>query len=238
MNSKSGTLALIPARAGSKGLPHKNVLPLLGKPLISWTIDSAIQSELVNMAVVSTDSEKIREISVGAGALVPFLRPVELASDHASSVDVALHAIDFFRQQRNIEFEYLVLLEPTSPIRNAGDIDMVIHKLQSGKSEIDAVVTIGNPDHHPHLLRKTAGNLLLPAFKSESNDARRQDLQEAYFPFGVAYAIKTDVLQKEKTFYPKRTGWQKINRDQQYEIDDQYDFMCVETIMKFREENK
>lgn len=234
MKKQLNSLALIPARSGSKGLPGKNIRPLLGKPLINWTIESSLGSKLVSATVVSTDSEEIRTISIQAGAEVPFLRPDVLSSDTASSVDVALHALDFYQNSLEIEFQNLVLLEPTSPIRNNGDIDAVISLLQANQSELDAIVTIGSASHHPELLKKTDGKYLLPVSRSESNTARRQDLQEAFFPFGVAYAIKSSVLRESRTFYPERTGWLKIERDQEYEIDDLCDFVCVEAIMGMR----
>lgn len=228
------TLVVIPARSGSKGLPGKNIRPLLGKPLIAWTIESALGSTEVDTVLVSTDSDEIRDIALEHGASAPFLRPDFLATDSATSVDVAIHALTYFREVEKIEFEYLVLLEPTSPIRNVGDVDSVISKLASNRSSFDAVVTVGRPNHHPSLLRKIDGDLLLPVEEGETNVARRQELEDVFFPFGVAYAVKTDALIAEQTFYPKKTSWHIINRDQEFEIDDLEDFVCVEAIMKMR----
>jgi len=115
-------LALIPARGGSKGLPGKNIKPLLGKPLIAWTIEQAKASKYVDRVVVSTDDDEIAEVAIRYGAEVPFLRPKELARDDSPTIDAILHALDFF-SDKGERFDLLALLEPTSPLRDSEDID-------------------------------------------------------------------------------------------------------------------
>ena len=116
MMNKMNVLALIPARGGSKGLPRKNLLPLCGRPLVQWSVDTALSCTAIDSVVVSTDDDEIASIAVTAGAEVPFLRPAYLAGDTASSVDVIIHALDFLESQGRL-FDLVLLLEPTSPLR-------------------------------------------------------------------------------------------------------------------------
>ena len=127
-------LGLIPARGGSKGLPRKNIRPLLGKPLIAWTIEQALASEYLDRVVVSTDDEKIAEISRKYGAKVPFMRPKESAADEARRIDVVLHAIDWMEKNDN-SYDLIMLLQPTSPLRTSEDIDKAIKLFISKKAD-------------------------------------------------------------------------------------------------------
>jgi len=117
-------LALIPARGGSKGLPRKNILPLSGKPLIAWTVEAAKNSKYIDNCIVSTDDIEIAECAEKYGAEIPFLRPPNLATDFTSSNDVILHAIENIHDN----YDLLVLLQPTSPLRTEYDIDNGIEK--------------------------------------------------------------------------------------------------------------
>jgi len=116
-------IAIIPARGGSKGLPNKNIKPLLGKPLINWTIEVAQRSKYFDNLIVSTDSESIAEVALSANCRVPFIRPSELATDHTPSSEVVLHVLDFY-EKKDQDYDILVLLEPTSPLRE--DSDMIL----------------------------------------------------------------------------------------------------------------
>lgn len=227
-------LAVIPARGGSKGLPGKNLRPLLGIPLIEWTIRAALKAAHVDKVVVSTDSLEIQNVSIAAGAEAPFLRPSEISGDTARTIDAVLHALEYFHDKTGENFEYVVLLEPTSPIREPEDIDSCIQTLISRASDFDAVITVGKAPHHPLLMKKASGGVLEPYFQTEFSESRRQDLGEAYFPFGVAYVVKVSVLMNEQTFYPRRQTYFEIQRHQGYEIDDLEDFVCVEAILNSR----
>jgi len=131
-------LALIPARGGSKGLPRKNIKPLLGKPLIAWTIEQSLASKYLDKVVVSTEDKEIAEISKKYGAEVPFIRPKELAKDDTPSIDVVLHAIDFLEKKEL--FNIIVLLQPTSPLRTISDIDNSIEFLFSKNAQ--AIISV------------------------------------------------------------------------------------------------
>jgi len=226
-------LAIIPARGGSKGLPEKNIKELCGKPLIVWSIKAGLESKHVDEVMVTTDSEEIASIARESGASVPFLRPDELASDTATSFDAVKHAIDFYKNERQRKFDYIVLLEPTSPLRERGDIDAMIEQIISMEDRFDAIVSLGEVHEHPSIMKKIMGQEIEPYCKELVMATRRQDNSIAYFPYGVAYIVKARTLLEEKSFYPNRTTHKMIKRYQCYEIDDIYDFLAIENIMKY-----
>lgn len=139
-------LAVIPARGGSKGVPHKNIRDLDGKPLIAYTIEAAIKSKVFDKIVVSTDSSEIAEIAQRYGAEVPFIRPKDLSGDFSSSDDVVLHAIDYFKRKGK-EFEYVCKLQPTSPLRNETHIMEAYQLLKDSNSNF--VVSVCECEHSP-----------------------------------------------------------------------------------------
>ena len=226
-------LAIIPARAGSKGLPRKNIKTICGKPLIAWSIQAGLASQYVDKVVVTTDSDEIAMIANEYGADTPFIRPAELASDLAATYDVVKHAIDFYSKELNFYFDYIVLLEPTSPLREKGDIDEMLEELVLKDSEFDAIVSLGAVHEHPSIMKKIIGNKMEAFRKDLIMPNRRQENEATYFPYGVAYIIKSTILIKERTFYPLRTTYKVVKRYQCYEIDDIYDFLSVESIMKY-----
>lgn len=226
-------IAIIPARGGSKGLPGKNIRLLNSKPLIAWSIEQALNSIYVDTVMVTTDDGHIAEIAGNFGAEVPFLRPIHLATDTANTYDVIRHTIDFYSNQKQY-FEYVLLLEPTSPLRQKNDIDRAIETLDENCHQYHSLVTLGEVSTHPCILKKfdESGLGIIPYVKDEKQTYRRQDNAPAYFPYGVAYLAKVNELLKENTFYMKQCMGMKIERSQCYEIDDLYDFLCVEAIMK------
>jgi CMP-N,N'-diacetyllegionaminic acid synthase len=227
-------IAIIPARGGSKGLPGKNIMPLCGKPLIAWSIEAGLQSKHLDTVMVTTDSEEIATVAKYHGAEVPFLRPPELALDHSTTFDAVKHTIDFYRAGFDKVFNYVVLLEPTSPLRESDDIDRMIEKLMQEEEHFDSIVSIGEVHEHPSIMKRIDGDVLIPYCEELELTTRRQDNQPAYFPYGVAYIIKTAVLLKEQTFYSARNTYYTIKRHQNYEVDDVYDFLAIESIMKYQ----
>lgn len=231
INGKAA-IAIIPARGGSKGLPGKNIRPLCGKPLLAWTVEKALKSQLLDTVLVSTDSPAIAEVAAQSGAAVPFLRPEALATDEAPTLAVVRHALEFYRTQEGREFDYVVLLEPTSPLREDGDIDAMLRALDAESDAFDAVVSVGRVNEHPSIMKRVVGNRMMPFFEDVVAATRRQDNVPAYFPYGVAYIVKTHTLVEEESFYPRRCRPYLIKRYQNYEIDDLYDFLCIEAVMK------
>lgn len=231
INGKS-VLALIPARGGSKGLPHKNIRPMCGKPLIAWSIEKAKLSKYLDMVLVTTDSQEIADIAKQYGAYAPFLRPPELATDQSSTYDAVRHALGYLKITEGKTFDYIVLLEPTSPLREDNDVDQMLERLIEASSDFDSIVSIGEIDEHPSIVRRLRGGRLEPFCSGLEQTTRRQDNEPAYFPYGVAYIAKTDVYLAEKTFYSQRCTYFLIKRYQNYEIDDIYGFLCAESVMK------
>lgn len=226
-------LGLIPARGGSKGLPGKNIRSLLGKPLIAWTIEQALACNYLDQVIVSTDDGEIAATAKKYGAEVPFMRPKELASDEARAVDVIFHALDFFKRQK-CHFDYVALLQPTSPLRTAEDIYESVKTLIDNENKADSLISVGELDHgHPHIVQKINNNgFLQPFCEITAVVTRRQELSEAYLPYGVIFLAKVEPLRRHETFYQERTLPFVIERWQHYEIDDLYDFMAAEMILK------
>jgi CMP-N,N'-diacetyllegionaminic acid synthase len=225
-------LAIIPARGGSKGLPKKNILPICGKPLVSWTIERANNSKYLDRVIVSTECKEIAMIAVGAGAEVPFFRPDELSTDNSPTIDVIEHVVHQLQTEQGVTYDYVFLLEPTSPLREESDIDSMIETLITKSSSFDSIVSIGEIDEHPSIVKRLKGEGIEPFCENITATTRRQDNEPAYFPYGVGYLAKTEVLLKERTFYSAKCTFYKIKKYQNYEIDDIYGFWCVENIMK------
>lgn len=231
-------LALIPARAGSKGLPGKNIKPLYGKPLISWSIDTALNSKYVDEVIVSTDSKEIAKLAELAGASVPFIRPETLATDTSTSVDVAIHALVELHSKRGQDFDYLILLEPTSPLRDSADIESMLEKLDANSNEYDGIISLGEVREHPAYMKRIEGKKFSNLLKDFSSTSRRQDNEPIYFPFGLAYIVKCKTLNNEKTFYPQNCTYFVISPEQCYEIDTIQDFLFIETLIKRKMETE
>jgi CMP-N,N'-diacetyllegionaminic acid synthase len=231
MIGKHSAVAIIPARGGSKGLPGKNIRAVCGKPLIAWSIEKAQRSRCLDEIVVSTDDPQIAQVAREYGAAVPFLRPAALATDVASTYDVIRHAVAHY-QAAGREFDYTVLLEPTSPLREDDDVDRMLAALDAQADQFDAIVSVGLVNEHPSVMKRLNGPRLEPFHPDLEQAARRQDRTHAYFPFGVAYIAKTTALLQQNTFYMQRCLAFTIKRYQNYEIDDLYDLLCVESVMR------
>jgi len=226
-------LAIIPARGGSKGLPKKNIRPLLGKPLIGWTIEQAKESKYIDEIFVSTDSQEIADVSGNFGIKVPFLRPPELAKDDSATSDAILHVLNELKNSGKT-YDYVALLEPTSPLRKDEDIDNALKKLIDDKNA-DGLVTVGLVHmEHPLIVKKIVNNFVKPYIDNCSTIYQRQQADKAYFPYGVIYISKVDIYIEKKSFYLENTISYEIERWQNYEIDDEIDFMIAEQILKLK----
>ena len=185
-------LGLIPARGGSKSIPRKNLVDLGGVPLIQWTIQAALGSNLERV-VVSTDDDEIAEISKSLGAEVPFKRPAELSSDLTLSIDVILHALDVLEE----EFDAVMLLQPTSPFRTPSDIDSAINIIDGASSVISVVPVDGT---HPARMKFIENGLLIdPPFAETTENMPRQELRPMFIRNGAIYLTRTPEI-RNRTF--------------------------------------
>lgn len=188
-------LALVPARGGSKRIPGKNIRPLDGKPLITWSIDCVRGLPGICDILVSTDDLSISEIAKAAGALVPWLRPAELAADTATSVDVAIHALDWYEEKHGV-VDGLLLLQPTSPFRTRETVIEALRRF-SGQS---AVIGVSPARTHPMWCFEIAGGTLLPVIKNIGMVTRSQDLPPVFEVNGAIYLVNPARLRKERKF--------------------------------------
>jgi CMP-N-acetylneuraminic acid synthetase len=190
-------LAIIPARGGSRGIRNKNIVKINGRSLIDYTIKSALKAKkngIVAKVVVSTDSEKIAKISKKLGASVPFLRPKSISGDKAKSVDVILHAIEYF-EKKGIFFNYIVLLQPTSPLRRLKDIKQSIDLCLKNKSDslISAYQKVGVSDS---IIYTRDNNLAVPVLADHNKGARRQESKNIFIRNGAIYMTSVEYLKK------------------------------------------
>ena len=229
-------MAIVPARGGSKGLPGKNIMPLNGKPLIGWTIGQAKASRYIDELFVSTDSPEIASVAGTFGAPVPTLRPAAISGDESPSSDFILHTLELFREQGR-HFDYILLLEPTSPLRKPDDIDRAIETLFRFNG-VDGIISVGEVHmEHPSIVKRIdQAGLLRPYQEAAPAVSHRQMLDKAYFPYGVLYMLRCNLFMETKTFYSGRIVPYIIERWQNYEIDDLYDFLCIEAILKHQME--
>ena len=180
-------LAIIPARAGSKGIKDKNIIDLNGKPLIAYSIEAAKKSKYINRIVVSTDGEQIAKVAKEWGADVPFLRPDYLASDTAKTIDAVVHCIETLKEMGD-EYDYVVLLQPTQPLRKAKHIDEAIEQLISSGEE--SLVSISKVKDHPILNRTLDNTGHVVNLLNTSSTQRRQDFPDYYKVNGAIYINK------------------------------------------------
>jgi N-acylneuraminate cytidylyltransferase/CMP-N,N'-diacetyllegionaminic acid synthase len=226
-------LGLILARGGSKGLPGKNIMPLRGKPLIGWTAAAARPSKYLDALAISTDSEEIAAVARGCGIETPFMRPAALAVDTATSIDAIIHALDWFRDAgRN--YDTLVLLEPTSPLRETSDIDGALEKLMAPGCRAVVSVCRAESVHPAFMYRLGEHGFLQPYAADQPGAARRQDIEALYFLEGTVYASRIDALRELRSFYHQWTIGIEVPKWKSPEIDDIVDFLHVEAIMKHR----
>jgi CMP-N-acetylneuraminic acid synthetase len=221
-------LALITARGGSKRLPGKNIRPLGGKPLIVWSIDVAKDSLEICDILVSTDDSAIAAVCEKAGAYVPWLRPAELAIDTASSVDVALHALDWYEAEKGA-VDGLLLLQPTSPFRTQATVQRGIELFS--QNDYQPVLGISPTHAHPMWAHKMEGDYLVPFMGEHGFRTRSQDLPSAYVVNGSFYLITPAVLRACRSFVGAKTIPLLIESPQEaVDIDTAWDWEIAEFI--------
>jgi N-acylneuraminate cytidylyltransferase len=189
-------LALIPARAGSKGVPRKNVRVVAGKPLIAWTIEQALASRNVTRTIVSTDDEEIARVAREHGAEVPFLRPAELAHDLSPDVDAFRHALEWLRHEEAYSPDFVVHLRPTGPVRDVARVDEAI-ELMLAHPEADSLRSVTRPAQTPYKMWRREGEYLRPLLEHEQPEfynLPRQALPEVWWQNGYVDIVRPEVV--------------------------------------------
>ena len=227
-------LGVIAARGGSKGLPGKNVRPLGGEPLIAHTIEAALACPALTRTVVSSDDAEILEAARAAGCPAPFVRPAELATDRSSTVDVALHALDWVEAHEPPRARRggAAARHRAPPAARATSASAIAALLDDPGAE--AVVAVTEPDYPPYWMLRIADRRLRWLFPEGGAVDHRQQLPAAYQPNGSIYALRTGVLRSQRTFYPRATAPYVMPREASVNIDSELDFEMAELLLARR----
>ena len=221
-------LGIIPARGGSKGILKKNIKILAGKPLIQFSIDAAKKSKLLTDFIISTDDNEIIRIASNLNCLAPFKRPKNLSTDQTLSIDVLKHAVCFMENLKKYKYDFVLMLQPTSPLRNHTDIDKSIKLLIQNKS--DSVVSVTNVDgFHPLRMKRIINGFLVNYIDQGFEDMRpRQILPKVYIRNGAIYLVKRDVLLFDNSLTGKTCIAYEMPNERSVNIDGESDFITAE----------
>lgn len=219
-------LGIVMARGGSKGLPRKNICDLAGKPLIAWTIEAGLKSKYLDRLILSSEDGEIMGVAEAYGCDVPFRRPDELAEDETSSIDVLLHAL-----QKISGYNYVVLLQPTSPLRTAEDIDACIERIHdSGAPACVSVTSTPKPPQWMYTLRDDSR--LTPVLPDEGRVTRRQDAPPTYVLNGAIYVADARWLVQHKSFMHDETVAYVMPTERSIDIDNKVDMRAAKAAIE------
>lgn len=225
----SRLLTVVTARGNSRELPRKNVLPLLDKPLIGWTIEAARAARCVGTLILSSDDPEIIACAAGFGCAAPFVRPASLASDTASSIDVVLHAADAMGG----DFDHVLLLQPTSPLRQPEDIDAAVTLcLERDAPSVVSVCSAGKPLHWMFEIDPDGG--MSRMVELPHADAQRQQLAQPFVLNGAIYVARLEWLRQTRSFVGPGTLAHVMPRERSVDIDSRADFLVAEALLRLR----
>ena len=230
--SKEKILALILARGGSKGIPGKNIKKLSGKPLISYTIEAAKKSEYINKIVVSTDDHEIAEVASEYGAEVPFIRPSELATDEASSDEAIKHALNFLNKNHSYKPDYVISLQPTSPLRGVRDIDEAIKTFIKKENDYESLISVCESFENPFWMQKIENGELTPLMNDFGSFNRRQELPTVYQLNGAIYLSTYKKFLEYESFYTDKIYPFVMKKEKSIDIDDDLDWKLAEILLE------
>lgn len=227
-------LAIIPARGGSKEVPRKNIKYLGDKPLIAWSIEAAQKSKYVDRIIVSTEDKEIKNISIKYGAEIPFLRPHFLAEDDSSTAEAILYTVERLKNYENNVYDFILLLQPTSPLRNEKHIDEAIERLMSNQDKFDSLISVNELEHPVYWNRTIGDNYELNHFLKYDNTKlkRRQDFDKLYRLNGAIYLINTIIFINKRNFETDKTMAYLMDRKSSLDIDCLDDFELAEFYIK------
>jgi len=230
--TESRILGVIPARAGSKGIPNKNIIDVGGQPLIKYTIEAALGSTMITDCIVSTDSDEIAYLAESLGLSAPFIRPNNLSDDKALSLPVIQHAVNFMEKKHGFHYDAVIMLQPTTPLRTSGDIDKSLSILMSEK--LDSVISVVEVEgNHPLRMKRIVNNRLVNYVDQGHEDMRpRQELPKVYIRNGAIYATLRDVLIDEDSFVGENSYPYVMNKEQSINIDTISDLYLTQIYIK------
>lgn len=224
-------LAIIAARRGSKGIPGKNIVQLGSKPLIAWSILTAQQTKSINRVVVTTDSKEIADVALRYGAEVPFIRPKELSLDDTSGMLPILHAVEWLSVNENYHPDYVINLQPTSPLRTVEDIEKTINILI--EKGADSVVSVTPVEQHPYWMKLVdRAGLMTDFVRLEHPITNRQDLPPVYVLNGAIFLAKREMLLRNENWYTDKTFSYVMPKERSIDIDSLWDLRLAEFIMR------
>jgi N-acylneuraminate cytidylyltransferase len=223
------TLFIIPARGGSKGLPRKNILPLSGKPIICYTIDAARGVSTDENICVTTDDQEIKQLVEDYGLKVPFIRPVELASDTAGTREVLLHAIDYHKEKLGKKYSIVCLLQPTSPFRTAQHI---LEAYQFWNDGLDMVVSVKESKANPYFNLFEENEIGFLKKSKAGHFIRRQDAPKVWEYNGAIYFINIQTLKVKALAEFNKVQKYPMNEESSHDIDTALDWHLAEVILK------
>lgn len=233
MSGRLKFLGIIPARGGSKGIPKKNIKMLAGKPMIAWTIESALNSSGIDRLIVSTDDSEIAEISMKSGAEVPFLRPDTISTDISGSVEVVVHALRYLESHENYIPDYTMLLQPTSPLRSTFDIDQTLQSAE--KQGYTSIVSVSETRFQPNLIKTiTPSGIIKDVYPDTNRNSRRQDFPTYFILNGAIYLNKTSVLSESNSFVQPDSRAYIMPPERSIDIDTPWDFFLADLLLSNR----
>ena len=204
MKSINNILAVIPARAGSKGIPSKNIAQLHGHPLIHYTIREALKVTAFQRVFVSTDSLKIAKVCASESLEIPFLRPESLGGDHVRTIDVVLDLLGRLEKEYNEIYDLVCLLQPTSPLREARDIQACLDLMEEeGPDSVVSLTMIDEP--HPAKMKKIVDGVIRPYTDGTNSSIPRQELPKVYELNGAVYLTRTQILREQHSFFGEKS---------------------------------
>jgi N-acylneuraminate cytidylyltransferase len=219
-------LAVIAARGGSKGLPGKNLAEAVGKPVIAWSIESAKQSQYIDRLILSSDDADIISVAESWGCEAPFVRPKELAGDTAKIEDALIHALDAVQE----EYDYLVLLQATSPLRAAEDIDSCLEMCR--KTGAPACVSVTLPDKSPYWMYRVAEDGRMQRLLDDGAEySRRQDLPPVYAINGAVYVAEVPWFKEYRGFVGAETRAHVMPPERSVDIDERRDLLLLRALL-------
>lgn len=221
-------LAIIPARGGSKGVPRKNIRTVAGKPLIAWTIEEAKKSRYIDRLILSSEDPEIIRVAGEWGCDVPFVRPAELAQDDTPGIEPVLHALTLLP-----DYDYVVLLQPTSPLRTVEDIDGAVELCLS--KAVKACVSVVEPTKSPYWMFKLdREGHMYPLIDTGELASRRQDLPKVFALNGAVYVAECEWLKEKRTFLAEGTLAYEMLAERSADVDSEADLHWCELLLKER----